>query len=209
MKKIISCAVLCAFFIFSCNEDTFIEKENTNDFLGLSSQQMEAASVSQIKKLTSKDKAYMNISSELREKVSSNLKNGRSKILEFGDYYLITGKEGKKIEILRIEGSNSEQQYAFKVDGEYLLVDFLINNVVTQGAPNFNFIVSDIDGSPITNAVKSNARIEPTWWNCVTNQFHNMCMTSIWRTIMCEAAGLAAPELGLVVYASWMIHCID
>ena len=61
------------------------------------------------------------------------------------------------------------------------------------------------NGLPFMHGRPDNAKL--SWWQCVMFEYNSMCSDGELSEVMCAMAGMAAPELVLVVFASWMLSC--
>ncbi|HMJ67570.1 MAG TPA: hypothetical protein VK508_01680 [Cyclobacteriaceae bacterium] len=80
---------------------------------------------------------------------------------------------------------------------------FLTPRTPAANQPSFDYQVYNQNG---LQGSSNPLQTQRTWWDCVAQEYANMC-GGILNEIMCALAGMAAPELVLVVYASWMLSC--
>lgn len=187
--------------------------ENVKNEFGLTAKQMKLLGIVSIKKYTPQDPGYAEASSTIRERYYAHLRtiHLQNRVIpqdpDVGNYYQITSAAGGVTEAL---AEPQPQQYFVNttvlpnlptVEFNYDLVPVSNPQPYTFGYTMYNYRPN---GLPFIHNRPDGAKI--SWWECVTTEYNNMCGSPL-QELMCAAAGVAAPEIVLIVYASWMLSC--
>ncbi|HEX5169663.1 MAG TPA: hypothetical protein VFW11_10855 [Cyclobacteriaceae bacterium] len=163
-------------------------------------------------KYTKDDKEYAEKTRLIRqEAIESNELSAKSNqkvnivpIDDDGDYYEFTSTNGKYAEMLQT-GSLKYYSRVFVVPTTSQNSNVTFTPVYSQTGPRFSYLTTNASGSILGSS--DLIHNQQSWWKCVQDEFYSMCLSSPWRALVCGAAGGAAPEMLLLIYASWMLSC--
>lgn len=206
MKKLLMIIFIGASALSCDNEMENALSIDPHEFFGLSKEQRSAMNVTKILKYTPLDKEYEDITKDLRIKSMRSIQEARTNIFvpEEAVYYEIYGESGKVVKMLQI----SVDKFFCDVYVPQKTVQSSVLRVgLTNASSGPRYFYTGKDTNGLLMGSNNSFDTQRTWWNCVRNEYYQMCLATLWRSVMCGAAAGAAPELGAVVLGAWMISC--
>ncbi len=220
---------MAVLFVISCSQNDEITQVEAKNEFGLTQKQMTTLGIASAKIYTKGDNEFQELARGFTERMNANSinKEARTEVMvpppptpqEIATIVNITilgngGYGGANGAIVWfVQNVNSPDEYFTEIHPSNNRPTKLLWTKITPRAsypfvrPPFTYQNYTYPGHVLIspqNGLGENA----SWWGCVQGEFSAMCMANPLRELMCAAAGAYAPELFLVVYASWMISCI-
>lgn len=196
-------AILCVMAV-SCSENNIVEDVNADEISFLTKEQLAAVKISSAKVYSPTHKEYNKLTHGIASKANAQFAStGKSKVA-YGDFFVIADNMGSKLSILTVGGGGSSREFVLEMNGvtRVLRVNEVANHA--EGVPSFSYEVTDMSGKVLSQSARTNG-----WWDCVSDEFNDICNKTVIRSIVCAAGAAACPECGAVLLGGLMLSCAN